>query len=166
MREALSQAWMKVLLATVALTAVTVLVIDLAGGFAHPLYFGGLAVAVGSFLALLVVAAPAVQSYDWPRRSVSQSTSPLATLERVRVIEYRMGSTDPAARAAGIDPILTEIVADLLMTKHQVDLERQPDQARALLSAELAAAVGLDPGAKRALDRAGLRRLTEEIEHL
>jgi hypothetical protein len=157
---------MKVLLATVALTAVMVLVIDLAGGFAHPLYFGGLAVAAGSFLALLVVAAPAVQSYDWPRRPVVQATNPLATLERVRVIEYRMGNTDPAARAAGIDPILTDIVADLLIAKYQVDLERQPDQARALLSAELAAAVGLDRGAKRALDRAGLRRLTEEIEQL
>lgn len=158
--------WVKVLIAAVVLAALGVGVIDLAGGFAHPVFFGGLALAAGTFLAVVLLLADRVESYAWPEPVVAGGPQTQGTLELVRVVEQRMRDPDPQDRARSLDPVVREVVTDLLRVRHHVDLDHDPVRARALLSDDLAAVVGLVPGVVRSLEPPDLARLIDELERL
>lgn len=166
MRRLVKELWFQLALSCLLFGVAVSVIVNLVGGFANPIFFVGLGLAAGICLALVVTAARSAVLFRWPSAKLDRESAQFGSDERVRIWQHRLDLETNSGRPAAADPLLTELVAERLMIKYRVDLERDPDRARTLLSADLASCVGLAPRAQRALSLAQLSALTDEIASL
>ena len=115
----------------------------------------------------MVVTAGDVEQAYWvstPR----QETAPPDAMD-YRLLRLRRDLRDALERddrADEIYPVVRELAAERLLAHHDVDLETQPEQARALLDPHLAAYLEHPPTDTRRRSRSALHTAIEGVEKL
>ena len=156
--------WVLTFVAVFALCLVFMVVVNAAGGFAHPVFFVGLGVAAGGLAAGVRVAVGRIEPWTWPESEVAPPrVRRLGADDRALSHQHRLSRDNSTARATALRPILTDVVADRLHRSHGIGHDETAERARGLVSAELA---GLIDGSRTTLTLDEFDTLMKEIETL
>ncbi len=127
--------WLVALVLSIGASVALVLFTNLSGGYANVPWFLSMGIGVGATLACLWLIGGRIVGWRW----VEQDTRPIekGLSVDVAVRGYLAALDRPAQLTHTVQPLLHAALADRLRRYHAIDLDTEPDRARAVTPAAL-----------------------------